>query len=414
MSERLRLERKRFHLLERRQTKSITLDSMIQQKEWVEDGMEGLMRMMKDSWTYFDALVCLSCYQPLSCHQYSWALGYSLASLWVMSVNARIGCIERMVMKDYHSIQHNQFYLASDFKTSDTYNYQIVMTTDIIGIFIKYIRKHIIPEDVDSDEAVVFPSFKGSPLCQGEASKKVSNIFKRYGYHLSVTKLRAMISTHVEDKFRSQEITLEEYQTFVQSGQTHSTATHKKYYVKKRKYVDGEMIQSIHQKVFPQPNDLAFNDNYDHAIDRPLRNSALDSPSSSTPSRSSSTPSSSTRSSSSTPSSSTPSSSTPSSSPSSTPIQTSNQQREFGLARDDLHVVKKKYEWMEEEISYLRHYIQSIEPQLPGTSKNRYAACLTHLKHAAPLDVIQFFHPHHLMTSDRLKNGFLRAALLSN
>jgi hypothetical protein len=230
-----------------------------------------------------------------------------------------------------------------------------------------------------------------------------------------------MISTHVEDKFRSQEITLEEYQTFVQSGQTHSTATHKKYYVKKRKYVDGEMIHSIHRKVFPQSNDLPFHDHYD-ALDRPLRNSALDSPSS-TPS--SSTPSSSTRSSSSTPSSSTrlssstpsstPSSSTPSSStPSSTPIQTSNQQREFGLARDDLHVVKKKYEWMDEEISYLRHYIQSIEPQLPGTSKNRYAACLTHLKHAAPLDVIQFFHPHHLMTSDRLKNGFLRADLLSN
>jgi hypothetical protein len=303
------------------------------------------------------------------------------------------------------------------------------MTTDIVGIFIKYIRKHIIPEDIDSEDAVVFPSFKGSPLCQGEASKKVSNIFKRYGYHLSVTRLRAMISTHVEDKFRSQEITLEEYQTFVQSGQTHSTATHKKYYVKKRKYVDGEMIHSIHRKVFPQSNDLPFHDHYD-AIDRPLRNSALDSPSSSTPSSSppssstrssSSTPSSSTRSSSSTPSSSTrsssstPSSSTPSSStPSSTPIQTSNQQREFGLARDDLHVVKKKYEWMDEEISYLRHYIQSIEPQLPGTSKNRYATCLIHLKQTAPLDVIQFFHPHHLMSSDRLKNGFLRASILNN
>jgi hypothetical protein len=78
--------------------------------------------------------------------------------------------------------------------------------------------------------------------------------------------LRAMISTHVEDKFRSQEITLED-QTFVQSGQTHSTATDKKHDVKKRKYVDGEVIQSIHQKVFPQPNDLAFNNPYDHVID---------------------------------------------------------------------------------------------------------------------------------------------------
>lgn len=408
MNERLKLERRRFHLLERRQTKSNTLDLMIQQKEWVEDGMEGLMRMMKDSWRYFDALVCLSCYQPLSCHQYSWALGYSLASLWVMTLNARIGCIERMIMKDYHSIENNQFHLASDFKTSETYNYQIVMTTDIIGIFIKYIRKHVIPPEIDSEEAVVFPSFKGSPLCQGEASKKASNIFKRYGYHLSVTKLRAMISTHVEDKFRSDEITLEEYQTFVQSGQTHSMATHRKYYVKKRKYVDGEVIQSIHQKVFPQPNDLSFNDHYDD-IDRPRMrhsiSSALTSPSSSSSSSSPlllppSTPVASPI-------------LIPISSTSSTPMQSSDQPREFGLARDDINVVKKKYEWIEEEISYLRHYIQTIEPQLPGTSKNRYAACLTHLKHHAPLNAIEYFHPHHLMSSDRLKNGFLRAALIS-
>lgn len=401
MSERLRLERRRFQLLEKRQTKANTLDSMIQQKEWVEDGMEGLMRMMKDSWTYFDALVCLSCYQPLSCHQYSWALGYSLASMWVMSVNARTGCIERMIMKDYHSIKKNQFHLSSDFKTSETYNYQIVMTTDIIGIFIKYIRKHIIPDDIDSDEAVVFPSFKGSPLCQGEASKKVSNIFKRYGYHITVTKLRAMISTHVEDKFRSEEITLEEYQTFVQSGQTHSMATHKKYYVKKRKYVDGEVIQSIHQKVFPQPKDLTFDDHYD-TIDRPLMRNSISSTLTSSPSSSSSSSAS--------------EGSSPVSSPiiSSTPIQSPDPPRAFGVARDDINVVKKKYEWIEEEISYLRHYIQSVEPQLPGTSKNRYAACLTYLKQTAPLNAIQYFHPHHLMTSDRLKNGFLRAAIVNN
>jgi hypothetical protein len=395
MNERLKLERKRFQVLEKRQLRANTLDAMIHQKEWVEDGMEGLVRMMKDSWPYFDALVCLSCYQSLSSHQYSWALGYALASLWVMSVNARTGCIERMTMHDYHSIKKKQFYLACDFKTSETYNYQIVMTTDIIEIFIKYIRKHIIPQDVDSQEAVVFPSFKGSPLCQGEASKKVSNIFKRYGYHITVTKLRAMISTHIEEKFRSDEITLQEYQTFVESGQTHSIATHKKYYVKKRKYEDGEVIQGIHQKVFPQPNDLSFDDHYD-TIDRPLMRTSSISSTLISPSDSSSL------------------SSSIQIPISSTPMENPDPPRAFGVARDDINVIKKKYEWIEEEISYLRQYIKSIEPQLPGTSKNRYAACLTYLKQTAPLNVIQYFHPHHLTTSDRLKNGFLRAASFDN
>jgi hypothetical protein len=219
--------------MDRRNQRKNTIDTLIQQREWVENGMDGLLDMLKDSFSYYDALVCLACYQPLSCHQYSWALGYALSTMWILTLNARNGCIEKLTMKDYRNIQSKNFHLASQFKTSSKYSYQIVSTTDIIGIFIKYIRKHVIPQDVDSDDAVVFPSYRGTPLCQGEGSKKVSNIFKRYGYQLSVTRLRAMISTHLEERFHQNEISLEEYKTFIESGQTHSLATHKKYYVKK-------------------------------------------------------------------------------------------------------------------------------------------------------------------------------------
>jgi hypothetical protein len=74
----------------------------------------------------------------------------------------------------------------------------------------------------------------------------------------------------------------------------------------------------------------------------------------------------------------------------------------FGTARSDINEAKKKYDWIEEEISYLVQYIQHIAPELPGASKNKYATCLSHLKQSAPAEAIQFFHPHHLMRSDRM------------
>lgn len=167
-------------MIDKKYQRKKDVNSLIQSREWVEDGMkllyllflhrlgmDGLLRMIKDSFNYFDALVCLSCYQPLSCHQYSWCLGYVLSTLWVLNVNARVGCIERMTMADIQQIEVQRCYLASDFKTSSTYGYQIVNTNDIIKIFIKYVRRHVIPQEIDSPGAVAFPCYKGTPLSQG-------------------------------------------------------------------------------------------------------------------------------------------------------------------------------------------------------------------------------------------------------
>ena len=379
MTERLRIERKRFKLLEKRSQRGKTLDHLIQKREWVEDGMTGLLRMVKDSWSYFDSLVCLATYQPLSCHQYSWALGYALSTMWILSLNARNGCIERLTMKDYHNIQSKNFHLASDFKTSSKYSYQIVSTTDIVAIFIKYIRRYVITDEIDSDDAVVFPSFLGTPLSPGEGSKKVTSIFRRYGYHITITKLRAMISTHLEDKFHQNEISFEDYKVCVEAGQTHSLATHKKYYVKKRKYDDGEIIRNTHQRVFPQDSELLMvtTDSYvDHVVPSTTINNIEIS--STEPSYDIYIPH----------------------------TINHNTERRFGLARDDLNDVKKRFDWLPEEKEFIRRYVDEIERQVNPRLENRYSKCLSYIKQTAPLEVIQYFHPHHLVNSDRLKNGF--------
>lgn len=440
MSERLGIERDRFRVMEKRKNQQNTLDSLIKNREWVEEGVSGLVSMMEDSFGYYDSLLCLSRYQSISCHQYSWALGYALASLYVLSINARIGCIEKLTMKDYADMNKNKMHLATEFKTSRNYSYQIVLKTDIIDLFIKYIRKGVISDDINSDESVVFPSFKGSPLSQGEACKKIQHIFQRYGYKLTVTSLRKMISTHLLENFHSQKITLEEYQTCVQSGQTHSMSTHKKYYVKKRKMEDGHVILNTFAKIFPQREELANVEDYysrinhHHHIESPTPAnhetsvwsppplpyhhpppqawaSHLDphhhhhhlslfpevNPIESTISTSHQHVSS--------------SFAMQQETPTSSLYQIVTSHREFGLARSDLHVSRRKYDWIPEEISFLQEYIQTIEPTLgsQAVSKSRYALCLNYLKNSAEDKTIQYFHPHHVASSDRLKNGFLRA-----
>ena len=110
-----------------------------------------------------------------------------------------------------------------------------------------------------------------------------------------------------------------------------------------------ERIASIQDLRF-QPNDLSSGHHYD-TIDRPLMITSISSTLTS-PSASSSL------------------SSSIQIPISSTPMQNPDPPRAFGIARDDINVIKKKFEWIEEEISCLRQYINSIEPQLLGTSKN--------------------------------------------
>lgn len=83
-------------------------------------------------------------------------------------------------------------------------------------------------------------------------------------------------------------------------------------------------------------------------------------------------------------------------------IRAMNEQ-DFGIARDDIHKEGKRFDWIDEELDYLVFYIKTIESD---EKKNKYSNCLTHLRNEATAEVKQYFHPHHVASSDRLKNGY--------
>jgi len=197
--ERLKEERNRFQSINRKKNRENSIDALIKKRQWVEEGVEGLQNMMLDSWPYFDALVAFSCTMPLNRQRYSWILCYSLASMWCLAVNARVKSIEKLTMKGFKELQKKKFTLSTSFKTCHTYHYQVVYTTDIVNLYVKYVRRQILPEELDSDEAKVFLTYQGNALAQGDVNKKVKKFFERYGYDLTVTKLREIMMTHVEE-----------------------------------------------------------------------------------------------------------------------------------------------------------------------------------------------------------------------
>jgi len=204
--DRLSIERSRYNSIASIEQRNKTADDLIEKRQWVEGGIISLQEMMLDMWPYFDGLVSLSKYQKLTSHQYSWVLGFTLSTLWIYGVNARAQSVESMTLKDFKEIEENGFHLSSNFKTSSTYGYQIVSPTDVLRIYVKYIRSQVITEDIDSDESTLFPTFITTPLTSGEATKKINSIFKTYGYDLSITKLRDMLSCHIEELKRDGKI----------------------------------------------------------------------------------------------------------------------------------------------------------------------------------------------------------------
>lgn len=389
---RLDLERRLSSAIATRANKLKTIERLIATKEWIEDGILGAQRMMRDCWPYFDALIRLSYHQRLSCHQFSWCVGYTLASLWVFAVNARSESIERMTLKSWKEITINQFSLSNKFKTSSTYQYQIIASTDILKLYVNNLRKSAIPPEIDSDESALFPTYGGTPLASGEASRKVEKIFRIYGYHINITTLRDMISTHVEDMFQAGELTKEEYHNLVIIGQTHSHATHHQFYdrsasCRKRKYAEGRDIQESYQRITQ----------ISHTPD----NSIVPTDSTQQPSRSSSEMEQSNnfqllqaanyR---------------ISTNPSPEQLQAMDEM-DWGLARKDLDKEGKRFEWLPEELDYFEDYIKNIEAD--SNQKNRFAICLGHLKTNASIEIKRYFHPHHITNSDRFKNGFIAA-----
>ena len=422
-----------------------SIEKMKELREWPSDGLPELQRLMIDSWPYFDSLVSLSCYQQISQHRYCWALSYALASLWIFQVNARSKAIEKLTMKDLEEMETNDFHLSSQFKTSTTYKYQIVASTDIVRLFVKYIRSYVIPANVDSEEAIVFCTSNGTPLAQGEISKKIGNLFLRYGYRLNVTKLRSILATEIEDAAERGEINPEglscnqyhiscnnyiEHHLIITSGQNHSVSTHRKYYLKKkRKYEEGEEINNIFERIYgengPPVEEGKYNSlasqlagaevqDFEELESRIISSSRIPSPlplpvlsTSSITASSSSTP-------------------LPSPSPFVRPLEhvqsilraqalsrpdiLPTKEFEFGIARSDFQKIARRFEWTREEIEHLMFYIKNIEPSLSECElKQKHSSCLRYLREADS-SIQKDFHPYHVENSGRIKTGYEMAS----
>ena len=114
---------------------------------------------------------------------------------------------QKAYKKDMDEVDTNDYHLSIHFKTSSYYQYQIVSSTEIVKLFVKYIRPWVIPPNVDTEESVIFCTSIGTPLSPGEISRKVGKIFLRYGYKLNVTRLRSLLSTHIQEAVENKRIT---------------------------------------------------------------------------------------------------------------------------------------------------------------------------------------------------------------
>lgn len=408
--DRIAIDRIRYNAITSMDQKKKTVENLIENRQWVEGGLPTLQTLLKDSWSYYEALVALSKYQMLKNQQYSWALGFTLSTLWVYGINARSQTIEKMTLKDFKEMEANRFFLSTNFKTVSTYGYQVVSPTDVLKIYVKYIRKQIINEEIDSDQAALFPTTNKTFLSAGEVSKKINLVFKKYGYDLTVTKLRDMLSTHVEELHQEGKITntgklvilstkihfTPEYQQMVTTGQTHSVPTHLKFYVyKKRKLeeaIQNEKVFERHLNEHPLPVTPILDEDNTSLIETMSCQDSItanfDTPFDETISAQD------------------PIRTTFSTSLDPSVIQDINQTYDFGTSRPDLLKKGSRFEWTNNEISHLQYFILNVEPTLSESErKNKYSSCLNYLRRADP-NIQKDFHPFHCENSGRIKTGY--------
>lgn len=141
------------------------LSKAIIAREWCD--LEDLVAMLVSDWRYFNLLVILSLHTKLTVSQYTWATSFALASMWVFEANARAQSIETLTMASVNGRTGSIFDLSSKFKTSKYYDFQIVHGSDIVAIFVKFIRVQVIPEHLDSPLSALFVTHAGTPFSQG-------------------------------------------------------------------------------------------------------------------------------------------------------------------------------------------------------------------------------------------------------
>lgn len=178
-----------------------------------------------------------------------------------------------------------------------------------------------------------------------------------------------------------------EYNALVETSQTHHRSVHHQYYVKKRRVVeDAATIPIAFERITPQNPLLHIDTSRYEEIDASIQldlnlDNANDNNNDISIHQSSLA----------------------------TDPEVTSTDRIFGSARKDFGIKAKRFPWIQEEIDYFHHYFSQIEPLLDEDQRQlKYATCLSFIRRESD-EVIKYFHEHHVVNSDRLKTGYLKA-----
>ena len=336
-------------------------------------GLKQIRANLHDGWDYFDALVAVAQagYQ-LKESEYNECLRYVLATLWGYDGNARSLAIEELCLDDVQiKLEGRDFVLSQKFKTFGHYDHQVVKFSLIISeVWVPFIRSQATTRR-ESDR--VFVKYNGMPLQHNETTRHVQEYFKRYGLVLNVTTLRSVL----EESYLVAEtdgLISERARASLTLSQGHSERTAEEYYLlgkpAARSITKGVADADAFEAICASADLLLEPLEMPPDIDSRVRNVRARTDTYAGVLEASSC---------------------------------------FGLAYTGKATNGgKRYEWTLEELKWIEgwYVMQGADIKL-----NRYSSCLRDLHQEVP-SVKALFHPHHVESSDRFKNGAMKVERL--
>lgn len=233
---------------------------------------------------------------------------------------------------------------------------------ELLQLYLSFMR----PKMMENSDDLLFITFNGTPLRVG---RFVTAFFKRaLGLNISTTRIRCIVETESSDLLLKGEID-QEARDSVLAVNGHSSITSQKFYQKRSRNRDVRLVQKVHSKLIASP-DSAVDSDSEETIDC-VREVFL------TPERS------------------------PVSSASSVLEPVSNVN--VGVLHPCYDVTGRKVTWSATEVNIVGTWCTQHLRQHPE-SINVVSNCLRYI--LSNSNVRQYFHPHHVVDSTRLRWGW--------
>jgi hypothetical protein len=188
---------------------------------------------------------------------YNQFMGILFASMYILSVNGRLGGILDVKFWQGESLLTNGHALTRNFKTCATYTYQPVIIDEkvaaqLLHLYINVIRPTSLFAKLKDGNSPLWVKFDGSPWDSTSMGSVISKFFeKNVGLHLNTTTLRSLMETQADELYRSGKISTAT-RTSVYAINGHSEQTAQNVYVK-RSQRTAEVQQS--RNIFSEADD---------------------------------------------------------------------------------------------------------------------------------------------------------------